>query len=85
MITNAILLVLQGVINILLLPLTVINISVDFVSRIPVVVTFLQIVAYVLPWSNILPLILIIIAIFIFRITISLIKFVKGFIPSLGG
>ena len=81
MITNAILLVFQGIINILLLPLTAINIAIDFVASIPVVVSFLQVIAYILPWSNILPLIILVIAIFSFRIIISLVKLVVEFIP----
>lgn len=85
MITNAILFVFQGFINILLLPLTAINIVIDFVASIPVVVSFLQIVVYVLPWSNILPLILLIIAIFTFRLVVSLLNFLLKFIPGLGG
>lgn len=81
MIFNAILLVLQGVLNILLLPLTAINIAVDFVASIPVVMEFMQVVAYVIPWSNILPLIALLIAIFIFRIVVAIIKFVNDVIP----
>ena len=52
MITDAILLLFQGILNVLLLPLTVINIAVDFVSSIPVVTEFLQVAAYMIPWSN---------------------------------
>jgi len=51
-IVDMVLLVLQGVLEILLLPLTAINIGVDFIASIPVITEFLQIIAYVLPWSN---------------------------------
>lgn len=81
MIVDGILLVLQGVLSILLAPLEVINIGIDFVSSIPVVSSFLQIVAYILPWSNILPILLIIISIFAFRILISLIKTIWSLLP----
>jgi len=81
MIVDGILLVLQGVLSILLAPLEVINIGIDFVSSIPVVSSFLQIVTYILPWSNILPILLIIISIFAFRILISLIKTIWSLLP----
>ena len=83
MIIDLFLLVLQGVLNILLAPLTVINIGVDFIASIPVISEFLSVIAYVLPWTNLLPLIAIIVAIFIFRIAISLIRGVKAIIPFL--
>lgn len=81
MIVDLFLLVLQGVLNILLLPLTVVNIGVDFVSSIPVITQFLQVVAYVLPWVNLLPLITIIVALGFFRIAIALIKVINEIIP----
>lgn len=81
MITNAILSVFQVVLNIILLPLTVINIGIDFVSSIPVVTQFLQIVAYMLPFSNLLPLIILVIMLLILRVGIALIKFMIEFIP----
>ena len=84
MIVDLILLVLQGVINIILAPLTLINIAVDFVSSIPVIGEFIQIVAYVLPWNNILPLVAIVVAVFVFRITLSIINFILKFIPFVG-
>lgn len=84
MITNAILLVCQGVLNVLLLPLTVLNIGVDLVASIPVVTQFLQLVAYILPWSNLLPLIIFIISMFTFRASVSLIKFIWKFLPIIG-
>ena len=84
MIGDLILIVFQGILNVLLLPVTVFNIAVDFVSSIPVVVDFLQIAAYILPWSNILPLILLVIALSGFRITLSLVKAFLSFIPFLG-
>ena len=84
MLTDAILLVLQGVANIILAPLSVINIGVDLLSSIPYVSQFLQVVAYVLPWDNLLPLIFIMIALFLFRITIAIINFILKFVPFFG-
>lgn len=84
MITNAIITVLQGVINIILAPLSVFNIVIDFIGSFPIVVEFLQVVAYVLPWTNLLPLFGIVLSMFIFRIVLSLIKLVWHFIPIFG-
>jgi len=84
MIVDLILLLVQGILNVLLLPLTVFNIAVDLVSSIPVTTEFLQVAAYMIPWSNILPLILLVTGIFIFRAGLALVKVVWKFIPFLG-
>lgn len=84
MITDAILLVFQGFLNIILSPLTVLNIAIDLVSSIPVISSFINIVAYVLPWSNILPIILFIISMFAFRGLLALVRLIKSFIPTMG-
>lgn len=84
MLVDAILLVLQSVVNIILAPLSIINVGVDLVSGIPYVTQFLQIVSYILPWDNLLPLILLMIALFLFRITVALINFVLKFVPFFG-
>ena len=84
MITNGILLVIQGILNVLLLPLTCLNITIDFISSIPVITQFLQVVAYVLPWENIQPLVIFTIGMFIFRAILSLIKLIWHFIPIAG-
>lgn len=81
MITNGILLVLQGVINIILLPLSALNVVIDVASSIPVVGQFLQVVAYIVPWSNLLPLFIIAIAIFLFRTTLAVVKLIVEFLP----
>ncbi len=84
MITNGILLLCQGILNILLLPLTGLNVAIDFIGSIPVVTQFLQVVAYVLPMDNLSLLIIFIIAMFTFRASIALIKFIWKFIPIFG-
>ena len=84
MIVDLILVLVKGILEVLLLPLTAINIVVDVASSIPVVSEFLQIVAYLLPWSNILPLIVIVIGIFVFRIAMAVVRAIWHFIPILG-
>ena len=81
MIVDMILLVLQGVLNIILLPLEAVNIGVDLIASIPIISDFLQIIAYILPWSNLLPLILFTVSLFVFRIAVSLVKTVLDVIP----
>lgn len=83
MIIDLILLVLQGCLNVLLAPLTVINIAVDFISGMAVINSFLQIIAYILPWSNILPLIVLTIGIIILKIGISIVKTIWDLLPIL--
>ena len=85
MIVDAILLVFQGVLNVLLAPLSIVNVSVDFLLSIPIIASFIQIVAYVLPWDKLAPLIFLNVALFTFRIALALVRLVKSFIPSMGG
>ena len=81
MITNGILLVLQGVINVILLPLSALNVVIDISSSIPIVGQFLQVVAYIVPCINLLPLFIIAIAIFLFRISLAVVKLIVEFLP----
>ncbi|MBP3831454.1 MAG: hypothetical protein ILA02_03680 [Clostridia bacterium] len=83
MIVDGLLLLLQGVLNIILLPLSALNIGIDFLASIPIVENFMQVITYVLPWDNILPLIILVFAIFTFRIIVALIGIAKQLIPFL--
>ena len=83
MIVDGLLLLLQGVLNIILLPLSALNIGIDFLASIPIVENFMQVIIYVLPWDNILPLIILVFAIFTFRIIVALIGIAKQLIPFL--
>lgn len=81
MIVDGLLLLLQGALNIILLPLSALNIGIDFVASFPIVENFIQVITYVLPWDNILPLIILVFSIFTFRIIVSLISIAKRIIP----
>lgn len=81
MIVDGILLILQGVVNVILLPVTAIDITIDFIGSIPIVTQFLQVITYVLPWRNILPIIALVIVLIVFKIGISLSKLVINFVP----
>ena len=83
MIIDMFLTVLATVLNILLAPLEIINIGIDLVVSIPVVASFLQVIAYLLPWSNLLPLFAIVVAILLFKIVISFISGIWNILPLL--
>lgn len=83
MIINAFLFILQGILDILLLPLTPLNWAITTGFSIGVISDFINIVAFVLPWSNILPIIIFIIAMFAFRAIIALIKTIWDLLPVL--
>ena len=53
-------------------------------SNAPVTTEFLQVAAYMIPWSNILPLILLVISFLLFRAVFAIIKTIWKFIPFLG-
>lgn len=81
MIIDGLLLVFQGCLNVLLLPLTVVNITVDFLSGLTIFTSFLQVIAYILPWGNILPLIILTISIIGFKIAVSILRTVWAVLP----
>ena len=83
MIIDALLLLLQGALNLILLPLSALNIGIDFLASFPIVENFMQVITYVLPWDNILPLVILVFAIFIFRIIVAFIGLAKQIIPFL--
>ena len=83
MIIDGVLIILQGIVNILLAPLNVINLVVTTGISIGVISDFINIIAFVLPWKNIISIITFIIAMFAFRAIISLIKTIWDLLPIL--
>lgn len=81
MIIDAILNLFFGIVNLLLAPLELVNIAVDFTVSFSVVSDFLTVIIFVLPWNNLQPLIFLTISIFSFRIVISLVKTIMDIIP----
>lgn len=75
--------IIQVVVNILLAPLSVLNFVIDITTKIPVVMGFIKFISYLFPWSQITPLITIIISIFAFRAVVSLIKTIWEMLPIL--
>lgn len=83
MITDAILSFFTNISGILLAPLSIVNVAVDLVTSIPVVGKFLTIVAYVIPWDNLVPIFVIIFAMLFLRIAISILRFIITLIPGI--
>lgn len=81
MIIDAILNILAGVFSALLTPLEFINIGIDLISSIPVVSGFIQVVAYIFPWSNLLPIFVLTIIIMNFKLVIATITALWNLIP----
>lgn len=73
--------IIEGVLNVILFPLDVINFSVNWFLGIDWVRDAVSVVSYVLPWENILPLFIGIVAIFGFRIVIAIIKTIWELLP----
>lgn len=73
--------IIEGVLNVLLFPVEVINVGVNFFLGIDWVVDIVSVIAYVLPWSSLIPLISLIILITGFKIVISIIKTIWDLLP----
>lgn len=81
MILDGILFVLSQVLRMLLAPLEGINIAIDFLASIPFVMQFFQVIAYIIPWTNFVPLFLLVIAIIAYKIVISILKTLWDILP----
>lgn len=73
--------ILEKVLNLLLLPLDAVNFGVNWLLGIDWVVDVLNIIAYVLPWENLIPLIIGIIGMYCSRIAISLVRLILEILP----
>lgn len=80
MLIDGILVVLKNVLVLTLSPLTVINISVDWITSFESIKVFFSVLAYVLPWGNLKGLFIIVFAVISFRITITIAKTIKSII-----
>ncbi len=81
MITNAILGVLSNVVAFMLSPLTAFEFVLDLAESIPLVMNFLKLGIYILPWDNLIPLFAIIASVGLFRLVIAIVKTVMNVIP----
>ena len=83
MIANAILLIFNGLLSVLLAPLQVVNITINIISSIPIVQRFVQVIAYLLPMNNLKPMIFIIISLGILSIVLGILKALWDILPIL--
>lgn len=74
-----------SLISLILSPLNGFAWTIDKLLNVPLLMEFFSVVAYVIPWAYLYPLIVITFTIIGLRISISLIKFIRGFIPTMGG
>lgn len=81
MIVDGILSVLSVVFSVILSPLEIINVGVDVVSSIPVVSNFITVIAYIFPWNNILPIIILTFLIINFKNLVAFIMAVWKLLP----
>lgn len=81
MILNAILGMLQVIMTVLLAPLNLIHVAVDFLAGSSFVSSILSVVGYLLPISELSPLIILLCGLFIFRILVSVIKAIVDILP----
>lgn len=81
MILDGILFVLSQILRLLLAPLEGINIAIDFLASIPFVMSFFQVIAYIIPWTNFVPLFFIVLAIITYKILISVLKTLWDILP----
>ena len=83
MISNAILLVFNGLLSVILAPIQAINITINIISSIPIVQRFVQVIAYLLPMNNLKPMIFIIISLGILSIVLGILKALWDILPIL--
>ena len=83
MIINLFIYVLQGIVNVLLAPLAVLNFGINVALKIGVVQGFIKVVAYLFPWAELSPLVSFIVAMFVFRSVVALIKTIWDLLPVL--
>lgn len=81
MIVDGILSVLSIVFSVILSPLEIINVGVDVVTSIPVISNFITVIAYIFPWNNILPIILLTFLIVNFKNLVAFIMAVWRLLP----
>lgn len=81
MVTDFLLNPIFSFIDLLLTPLNLVSWTVDTLINIPLLTDFFSVIAYVMPWSYVTPLIFIIFSIIGFKIVISLIKTIWELLP----
>lgn len=82
MVVEALLSVVFGVINLLLMPLSVVNFVVNAISLEPVV-EFINMAMYLIPFKELMPIFVFFVSMMIFRVVVSFIKTIWDLLPIL--
>lgn len=80
MVVEGLLSVVFGFVNILLLPLNVIDIGLDILTLEPVI-QFINMAMYLIPFKDLLPIFIFFVSMMSFRIIVSLIKTIWDLLP----
>lgn len=80
MVVEGLLSVVFGFINILLLPLSVIDIGLDILTLEPVI-QFINMAMYLIPFKDLMPIFMFFVSMMSFRIIVSLIKTIWDLLP----
>lgn len=80
MITDVILNAIFGIVNVLLLPLEVINFGVDIITLEPVI-QFFKMAVFLIPVAQLMPIFLFFVSMMGFRIVVSIIKTIWDLLP----
>ena len=81
MISDIFLTIFTFILNFLFVPLDVINLGIDLTTKIPFFASFLQVLAYLLPWNSLLPLFVIVVSILSFKIIVAAITSLWRLLP----
>lgn len=81
MIIDMILNVFSGFLGFILTPLSILDLGFDIANSIPVVGRFIAVIAYLFPWSNLLPLLMLTFLVLNIRNVISVIRSIWGLLP----
>lgn len=82
MVTEGILTVVFGIINIILMPLNVVNFVVNALAFEPIV-QFINMALYLIPFKELMPIFVFFVSMMLFRIAVAIIKTIWDLLPIL--
>lgn len=82
MVTEGILTVVFGIVNIILMPLNVVNLVADGLSFAPIT-QFIGMALYLIPFKELMPIFVFFVSVMLFRIAIAIIKTIWDLLPVL--
>ena len=82
MVTEGILTVVFGIVNIILMPLNVVNLVTDGLSFAPIT-QFISMALYLIPFNELMPIFVFFVSVMLFRIAVAIIKTIWDLLPVL--